>query len=121
MGAWGFASSVGMWGHLLPQRRAHGVSLPWGQSARMAGWHARAVQAEDGGGQWHWGTPYLVDVRHHVSGGAPVRTELGRQGLPLLGEHTHMRGVHQHRQDTQALLLQWVEHHQEPAGGVTQG
>lgn len=85
-----------------------GITGCSGHGARAGGWHTWAVQAEDGG------TPYLVDVRHRVSGGAPVRTELGRQWLPLLGEHMHMWGVHQHRHDTQALLLQWVEHHQVP-------
>lgn len=92
------------------------MSRPWEQCARTGGWDAWAVQADDGGGQWHRGTPYLVDVGHHVGGRAPVRTELGRQGLPLLGEHTHVWGVHQHWHDAQALLLQRVEHHQEPVG-----
>lgn len=45
--------------------------------------------------------------------------ELGRQGLPLLGEHPHMWGAHQHPHHTQALLLQRVEHHQEPVGRHT--
>lgn len=74
---------------------------------RMGGWHY---------GPWVWGTPYLVDIRHHISGRAPRCTELGGQGLPLLREHTHVWGVHQHRHHAQALLLQRVEHHQEPVG-----
>jgi len=83
---------------------------------RTGGWHARAVRLRTAG-SGHVGTPYLVDVRHHVGGRAPVRTELGGQGLPLLREHAHVRGVHQHRHDAQPLLLQRVEHHQEPGEG----
>lgn len=119
MGAGGFASSGSLcWdaGTLVAERRTQGVALLWGHvRGQGAGTHG-LCRLRMGTGH---GTPYLVDVGHHVGGGAPVHTELGRQGLPLLGEHTHMRGVHQHRQDTQALLLQRVEHHQEPAGGVT--
>lgn len=111
----GFPSSGGLrWdvGHLLPEVRAEGLSQPWEQRVRgLCGLKCR--------GCGHQGTLYLVDIGHHVGGGAPARAELAGQGLPLLGEHMCVQGVHQHRHHTQALLLQRVEHHQEPAGGHT--
>lgn len=104
MGTWRFGS-CGIC--VVGQGQSRAAAVSW----QCAGWEAGTD------GLWVWGTPYLVDIGHRISGRVPHCTELGGQGLPLLGEHTHVRGVHQHWHHTQALLLQRVEHHQEPVWG----
>lgn len=96
-----------MGSHVVGQGQSSAAHVSW----QCAGWEA--------GTDGLWGTPYLVDIGYHISGRVPHCTELGGQGLPLLREHTHVRGVHQYWHHAQALLLQRVEHHQEPVGGNT--
>lgn len=68
-----------------------------------------------------WGSPpgpppYLVDVRDHVSGRAPVCADLHGQGLTLLRKDTHPGRADQQGHHTEPLLFQRVEQHHVPAG-----
>lgn len=61
--------------------------------------------------------PHLVDVRDHVSGGAPVHADLCSQGLTFLREDTHLGRADQQGHHAEPLLFQWVEEHHIPVGG----